>query len=79
MKDWEEDKARATGAKVLSGRFVDDAHKEKSRYCAREFASKKDPTVFAAASDPDTGSLIDMFAAKKGYPIATFDVVAAFD
>ena len=39
VKDWDADKARATGALILSGRCVDDPIKEKSRYCAREVAT----------------------------------------
>ena len=31
VKDWDETEARATSAKVLFGKFVDDAHKEKPR------------------------------------------------
>ena len=53
VKDWNRHDAIKTGAKILSGKMVDDAHKEKSRYCAREFATYKDPSVFAAASDVD--------------------------
>ena len=50
VKDWNREDAIKTGAKILSGKMVDDAHKEKSRDCAREFATFKDPSVFAAAS-----------------------------
>ena len=57
MKDWSRQAAIETGAKILTGRFVDDPLKEKSRYCAREFATVKDPTVFAAASDVDATSI----------------------
>ena len=59
MKEWNRQDAIKTGAKILSGKMVDDAHKEKSRYCAREFATFKDPSVFAAASDVDNTSLIE--------------------
>ena len=78
VKDWDVDEAKATGAKILSGRFVDHEEKEKSRYCARESATYKDPTVFAAASDVDNASMLDLFAVKKGYPTTCFDAVAAF-
>ena len=50
--------------KSCQGKMVDDAHKEKSRYCAREFATFKDPSAFAAASDVDNTSLIDLLAVK---------------
>ena len=77
VKDWNRDDAIKTGAKILSGKMVDDAHKEKSRYCAREFATYKDPSVFAAASDVDNTSLIDLLAVKRGHGIMCFDAVAA--
>ena len=65
VKDWNREDAIRTGAKILSGKMVDDAHKEKSRYCTREFATFKDPSVFAAASDVDNTSLIDLLAVKE--------------
>ena len=43
VKDWDHDEVVATGAKMLTGRFVDDLHRERSRYCAREFANKRTP------------------------------------
>ena len=52
-------------------------HTEKSRYCAREFATFKDPSVFAAASDVDNTSLVDLLAVKRGHSIMCFDAVAA--
>ena len=69
MKDWNREDAIKTGAKILSGKMVDDAHKEKSRYCARVFATFKDPSVFAAASDVDNTSLIDLLAVKRGHDV----------
>ena len=57
-----------TGAKILSGRFVDDTPKEKSRWCAREFATYKAPSVSATASDVDNTSLIDLLAVKRRAP-----------
>ena len=44
----------------------------------REFATFKDPSVFAAASDVDNTSLIDLLAVKRGHGIMCFDAVAAF-
>ena len=78
VKDRGADETRATGALILNGRFADDPIKEKSRYCARKLATKKDPTVFAAASDANNSAIIDLLAVKKGFPIIVFDVVAAF-
>ena len=76
VKDWNNEDAIKTGARILSGRLVDDAHREKSRWCAREFATYKDPSVFAAASDIDNASLIDLLAVKRSHSVMCFDAVA---
>ena len=47
-------------------------------WCARELATYKGPSVFAAASDVDNTSLIDVLAFKRGHSIMCFDAVAAF-
>ena len=78
MKDWNCEDAIKRVAKILSRRFVDDAHKEKSRWCAREFTTYKDQSVFAAASDVDYTSLMDLLAVKRSHGIMCFDAVAAF-
>ena len=78
VKDWSNEDATKTGAKILSGRLVDDAHKEKSRWCARSFATYKDPSMCAAASDVGNTSLSDLRAVKRGHSIMCFDAVAAF-
>ena len=78
VKDRNNEDAIKTGAKILSRRSVDDAHKEKSRWCATEFATHKDSSVFAAAPDVDNTSLIDLLAVKRGHSIMCFDAVAAF-
>ena len=78
VKDWPRWKALETGAKILTGRWVDDQHKDKSRYVAREFASKEDPMVFANASDHSTSRRVDLRAVRCGYPTWVFDVVSAF-
>lgn len=75
VKDWNEEEARATGALVLSGRFVDDAVKEKSRYCAREFATRRSSRPRATWT---CASIVDIFAVTRGYPTVCFDAVAAF-
>ena len=76
VKDWNREDAIKTRAKVLSRKFVDDAHKEKSRWCARVFATYKDPSMFAAASDVDNTAQIDLLAVKRGHSIMCFDAVA---
>ena len=67
MKDWVAQEACATAANILTGSFVDAAHREKSR-CAREFVTHQDPNVFAAASDVDNTSLIDLFDVRHKRP-----------
>ena len=64
-KDWINEDAIKIGSKILSGGFVDNAIKEKSRWCARDFATYMDPSVFAAASDVDNTSLIDLLPVKR--------------
>ena len=71
VKDWNNEDAINAGAKILS-------HNEKSRWCAREFATHRDPSVFAAASNVDNASLIDLLAVKRSHSIMCFDAVAAF-
>ena len=63
VKDWNREDAHKAGAKLLTRKMVDDAHKEKSRYCARVFTTYKDPSVFAAASDGQHFS--DRFAGSQ--------------
>ena len=70
VKDWYDQEARATGAKILTGRFVDAPHKEKSRWRAQELATYQDPSVFAAAADVDNTSLIDVILSQKRLPIS---------
>ena len=53
-------------------------HIKNFRFCAREFATYKDPSVFAAASDVDNTSLIELLAVKRGHGIMCLDAVAAF-
>ena len=36
---------------MFNARWVDEHHKEKSRYVVKDFANTRDPTMFAAASD----------------------------
>ena len=64
VKDWNREDSIKTGAKILKKNG-----EEKSRYCAREFATFKDPSVFAAASDVDNTSQIDLLAIKRCHGI----------
>ena len=75
VKDSNNEDVIKTGAKIFSGRFADDARREKSRWCARELATHKDPSVFAGASDIDNTSLIGLLAVKRCHSIMCFDAV----
>ena len=66
VKDRNRENAIKTRPKILSIRLVDDAHTEKSKWCATEVATNKDPSVFAATSDVDNTSLIDLLAVQTG-------------
>ena len=45
--------------KMFNARWVDEQHKEKSRYVAKDFANMRDPTMFAAASDTAVGRVVE--------------------
>ena len=51
VERWSRQAAMATGGQMFNARWVDEQHKEKSRYVAKDFANTRDPTMFAAASD----------------------------
>ena len=49
-------------------------HTERGRGGVRESLSRhKDPSVFAAASNIDNASLIDLLAVKRGHSLMCFD------
>ena len=45
----------AAGGQMFNARWVDEQHKEKSRYVVKDFANTRGPTMFAAASDKAVG------------------------
>ena len=65
VKDWKLTEAKATGAKILPGVWVDPEDKEKSRYCTRGFNTYRDPSVSATACDEEAMAIIDLIAVKK--------------
>ena len=83
LEDWSGEKWEPRGRdqdriENFVRKIFDDAHDKKSGWCAREFAAYKDPSVFAAPSDVDNTSLIDLLAVKRGHGIMCFDAVSAF-
>ena len=54
--------AIATGRKIFNARWVDEQHKEKSRYVVKDFANTRDPTMFAAVSDTAVGRVVEFKA-----------------
>ena len=55
LKRWSRDAAMVAGGQIVSARWVDEQHKEKSRYVVKDFANTRDPTMFAAACDNCSG------------------------
>ena len=49
----------AAGVQMFNARWVDEQHKEKSRYVVKDFANTRDPTMFAAASDTAVGRVVE--------------------
>ena len=70
--------AMATGGQMFNARWVDEQHKEKSRYVVKDFANTRDPTMFAAASDTAVGRVVEFKAVIQNYSMFTFDVTSAY-
>ena len=70
VKDWNREDSIKTGAKILSGKMVDDAHKEEWRVC-----HVQGPISVRLRR---MLTLIDLVAVKRGHDIMCFDAVAAF-
>ena len=68
----------ATGGQIFNARWVDEQHKEKSRYLVKDFANTRDLTMFAAASDTAVGRVVDFKAVIQNYSMFTFDVTSAY-
>ena len=74
IERWSRQAAMATGGQLFNARWVDEQHKEKSRYVVKEFANTRDPTMFAAASDTAVGRVVEFKAVIQNYSMFTFDV-----
>ena len=63
---------------MFNARWVDEQHKEKSRYVVKDFANTRDPTMFAAASDTAVGRVVEFKTVIQNYSMFTFDVTSAY-
>ena len=62
VERWSRQAAMATRGQLFNARWVDEQHKEKSRYVVKDFANTRDPTMFAAASDTAVGRVVEFKA-----------------
>ena len=63
---------------MFNARWVDEQHKEKSRYVVKDFANTRDPTMFAAASDTSVERVVEFKAVLQNYSMFTFGVTSAY-
>ena len=75
VERWSRQAVMATRGQMFNARWVDEQHKEKSRY---DFANTPDPTMFAAASDTAVGRVVEFTAVIQNYSMFTFDVTSAY-
>ena len=66
------------GGQMFNARWVDEQHKEKSRYVVKDFANERDPTMSAAASDTAVGRVVEFKAVIQNHNMFTFDVTSAY-
>ena len=59
---WSRQAAMTAGGPMFNACWVDEQHKEKSRYVVKDFANTRDPTMFAAASDTAVGRVVEFKA-----------------
>ena len=78
IERWSRQAPLATGGHLFTARWVDEQHKEKSRYVVKDFANTRDPTMFAAASDTAVGRVVEFKAVIQNYSMSTFDVTSAY-
>ena len=68
----------AAVGQMFNARWVDEQHKEKSRYVVKDLANTRDPTMFAAASGTAVGRVVEFKAVIQNYSTFTFDVTSAY-
>ena len=52
---------------MFNARWVDEQHKENSRYVVKDNADTRDPTMFAAARDTAVGRVVEYKAVLQNY------------
>ena len=78
VERWSRQAAMTAGGQMFKARWVDEQHKEKSRYVVKDSANTRDPTMFAAASDTAVGIVVGFKAVLQNYSTFTFDVTSAY-
>ena len=78
VERWSRQAAMAARGQMFNARWVDEQHKEKSRYVGKDFANTRDPTMFAAASDTAVGRVFEFKAVFQSYSMFTVDVTSAY-
>ena len=78
VERWSRQAAMEAGGQMFNARWVDEQHKEKSRYVVKDFANTRDPTMFAAASDTAVGRVVEFKAVLQNYSMFTFDVTSTY-
>ena len=78
IERWSRQAAMATRGQLFNARWVDEQHKEKSRYVVKDFANTRDPTMFAATSDTAVGRVAEFNAVIQNYSMFTFDLTSAY-
>ena len=57
----------AAEEQMFNARWVDERHKEKSRYVVKDFANTRGPTMFGAASGATVGRVVEFEAVLQNY------------
>ena len=78
VEKWSRQAAIATRGQIFNARWVDEQHKEKSRFAVKDFANTRDPKMFAAASDTAVGRVVEFKAVIQHYSMFTIDVTSAY-
>ena len=78
VERWSRRAAMAAGRQMFTARWVNEQHKEKSRYVVKDFPNTRDRTMFAAASDTAVGRVVKFKAVSQNYSMFTFDVTSAY-
>ena len=75
LERWSREAAVAAGGQMFNARWVDEQHKEESRYVGKDFLNTRDPAMFAGAA---VGRVVELKAVLQNYCMFTFDVTLAY-